>query len=116
MNTKTLLDQEIETRFDELSKMEAGTKEYAAAAETLAKLVDRRIDIEKLESSEAHTEKQMKEDRKDRIFKNLIGVGGIVLPIMVTIWGTLVSLKFEEEGTITTITGKAFFNKLFSRK
>ena len=58
----------------------------------------------------------MEEDRKDRRFKNGIALGGIVLPLAVTIWGTLKTLKFEEEGTVTTMMGRGFINKLIPKK
>ena len=74
-----------------------------------------------LEKSKFQTEndfklKQANEDRKDRIIKNCVSVAGIVLPIWVTIWGTLKTLEFEKEGTVTTIMGRGFINKLLPRK
>jgi hypothetical protein len=60
-------------------------------------------------------EQQMREDRKDRIVKNIIGAAGVVLPLVVTIWGTTVSLKFEETGTITTHSGRNFVQRLFRK-
>lgn len=60
--------------------------------------------------------KQMAEERKDRIVKNCISVGGIVLPIIVTIWGTYKSFEFEKEGSITTIMGRGFISKLIPKK
>lgn len=115
MNMKTLLDVEIEDKFEELAKLDPGSKEYAAVADAITKLMDRRLEIEKLEISETQTEKQMIEDRKARLVKNLIDVGGIVLPLAVTIWGALVSFKFEEEGTITTSVGRKFMDKLIKK-
>ena len=59
---------------------------------------------------------KMEEEKKDRLVKNCISIGGIVLPVAVTIWGTLKSLKFEESGTVTTIMGRGFINKLLPKK
>ena len=59
---------------------------------------------------------QMEEDRKDRRVKNGIAIGGIVLPLAVTIWGTFKTFRFEETGTITTMMGRGFINKLIPKK
>ena len=58
----------------------------------------------------------MDEEKKDRLVKNIITAAGIVLPLVITVWGTKVSLKFEEEGTFTTIMGRGFINKLLPKK
>lgn len=115
MNMKTLLDVEIEDKFEDLSKLDPGSKEYAAVADSVTKLMDRRLEIEKIESSEAQAEKQMKEDRKTRLAKNLIDISAIVLPLAVTIWGAKASFRFEEEGTITTAIGRKFMDKLIKK-
>ena len=116
MSMTTKLHVEIEDRLDKLSKLDSGTKEYAEAVDSVTKLIDRAIEIEKLEESEIRTEKQMKEEQKSRIVKNLIDVGGIVLPLAVTVWGAKASFKFEETGTITTGIGRKFMDKLISKK
>ena len=55
------------------------------------------------------------EEKKDRKWKNGISVAGIVVPIVVTVWGTLKTLKFEETGTVTTNAGRSFMNRLFKK-
>ena len=115
MNMKTLLDVEIEELFNELADLKKDSKEYADVESKLATLMDRRIEIEKIESSEAQAEKQMKEDRKTRLAKNIIDVGAIILPLAVTIWGAKASFRFEEEGTITTAIGRKFMDKLIKK-
>lgn len=110
------LHGEIKERFDDLAELDVSSKEYAAAVDSMTKLMDRDIELKKLELSEAHNEKQMKEDRKARVVKNCIEVGSIVLPLAVTIWGAKASFKFEETGTITTGIGRKFMDKLISRK
>ena len=127
VNIETLLHDEIETEFNKLSQLTPGSEEHKATLDGLTKLVDRAIDLEKIESdcedkaaareSEQALEKQkMEEEKKDRMVKNAIGVAGVVLPLIVTIWGTLTSLKFEEEGTITTQVGRTFIQRLFPKK
>ena len=126
-NIETLLHEEIQDGFDALSKMERGTEIHKTTVDEVAKLFDKAIEIEKIEVEAKDKAKareieaslkraQMEEDRKDRRFKNGIALGGIVLPLAVTIWGTFKTLKFEEEGTVTTIMGRGFINKLIPKK
>ena len=126
-NIETLLHEEIQDGFDALSRMERGTETHKTTVDEVAKLFDKAIEIEKIEVEAKEREKareieaslkraQMEEDRKDRRVKNGIAIGGIVLPLAVTIWGTFKTLKFEEEGTITTALGRGFINKLIPKK
>lgn len=127
MKIETMLHAEIENEFESLKKIELGTDKYKATVDGLTKLVDRAIEIDKMnieqdEKYEVRKDennfklKQMRDDKKDRIVKNGIAVAGIVIPSAITIWGTLKSLKFEEEGTVTTIMGRGFINKLLPKK
>ena len=115
-NIETLLHEEIQDGFDALSKMERGTEIHKATVDEVAKLFDKAIEIEKIEIEAKDKAKAREEDRKDRRVKNGIAIGGIVLPLAVTIWGTFKTLKFEEEGTVTTIMGRGFINKLIPKK
>ena len=116
MNIEKLLNKEIETEFECLLDLEAGSEEYKATIDGITKLLDRAIEIDKINIE--HEEKQQlnKEEKNDRLIRHGINVASIVLPICVTIWGTLKSFKFEEEGTITTIMGRGFINKLLPKK
>ena len=126
-NIETLLHEEIQDGFDALSRMERGTEIHKTTVDEVAKLFDKAIEIEKIEIEAKERTKareieesiklaQIEEDRKDRRVKNGIAIGGIVLPLAVTIWGTFKTLKFEEEGTVTTIMGRGFINKLIPKK
>ena len=126
-NIETLLHEEIQDGFDALSKMERGTEIHKTTVDEVAKLFDKAIEIEKIEIEAKDKAKsreieaslkraQMEEDRKDRRVKNGIALGGIVLPLAVTIWGTFKALKVEEEGTVTTMMGRGFINKKKKKK
>ena len=126
-NIETLLHEEIQDGFDALSRMERGTETHKTTVDEVAKLFDKAIEIEKLEMEAKEREKareieaslkraQMEEDRKDRRVKNGIAIGGIVLPLAVTIWGTYKTFRFEETGTVTTMMGRGFINKLIPKK
>lgn len=126
-NIETLLHEEIQEGFDALSTMERGTETHKTTVDEIAKLFDKAIEIEKIEIEAKERAKareieeslkraQMEEDRKDRRVKNGIAIGGIVIPLAVTVWGTVKTLKFEEEGTVTTMMGRGFINKLIPKK
>ena len=126
-NIETLLHEEIQDGFDALSRMERGTELHKTTVDEIAKLFDKAIEIEKIEVEAKEREKareieaslkraQMEEDRKDRKVKNGIAAGGIVLPLAVTIWGTFKTFRFEETGTVTTMMGRGFINKLIPKK
>ena len=129
MNTQieNSLDEEILNAIEALSEMDKGSEEWKKTVEGLAKLLEKTNERDKFEAERREQdrnrrienfwrEEQAKEERIDRWVKNGIAVAGIVIPVAVTIWGTLVSFKFEEEGTITTIMGRGFINKLLPKK
>ena len=123
MKIKETLYKEIEDKLQALNEIEVGTDEYKSSVDGVTKLLDRAIEIEKHEAEmkEREAERiakniQVAEEQKDRVVKNYIAAGGVVLPLLVTIWGTLKSFKFEQDGTITTIMGRGFINKLLPKK
>ena len=123
MGIKKALYQEIEDEFQVLSEIKVGTDEYKSSVDGLTKLLDRAIEIEKHEAEMKEREAERiandiktAEEQKDRVVKNYISAGGVVLPLLVTIWGTLKSFKFEQDGTVTTIMGRGFINKLLPKK
>ena len=112
MSIETLLHSEIKSEFETLSRMEVGTEEHGKTVETITVLVDRAIEMEKLNIEEQEKD----EEKKDRLIKNVLAGLGIAIPSLITIWGTCKSIKFEETGTITTIMGRGFINKLLPKK
>lgn len=127
MKIETQLHKEIEDQLNELKKMTVGSEEYKLAVEGITKLMDRAIEIdkmnldhqEKIDSREIETDlklKQMKEERVDRIVKNMLTLIGIGVPAGLTVWGTLKSLRFEIDGTVTSIVGRSFIQKFVPKK
>ena len=123
MKIKETLYKEIEDELQALNEIEVGTDEYRSSVDGVTKLLDRAIEIEKHEAEmkEREAERiakniQVAEEQKDRVVKNYISAGGVVLPLLVTIGGTLKSFKFEKDGTVTTIMGRGFINKLLPKK
>ena len=127
MNNKTLLDEEIRRELEKLEKMEVGTDEYKATVDTITKLIDRanemeRIEIDKKDKNATRDVEnglrlmEIKEKRTDRWISSVLAAAGIIIPTIVTIWGTKASFEFEKEGTVTTMMGRGFINKLLPKK
>lgn len=127
MSNKSMLNEEIQSEFSALKKIAVGTEEHKIAVDGLTKLMDRAIEIDKIdaesydraEALEREHElklKQMRDDRIDRIVKNGITVGTALLGVGVTIWGAKATFEFEKEGTVSSIMGRGFINKLFPKK
>lgn len=126
-NIKPILCEEIETELSKLKETDPGSDEHKARLDEVTRLMDRAIEMDKVEiesedkaaireNEQLMKKQQMDDEKKDRLIKNILTAAGIVLPLIVTIWGTKVSLKFEEEGTFTTIMGRGFINKLLPKK
>lgn len=124
---KQLLEEEIARLFNELSDLDFDSEEYKTTMNELVKLIDRSNEVQKIEiehddkvkSRERDYElkrKQMDIDKKDRMIDHTIAAAGILIPSFLTIWGTILSLKFEETGSVTTIMGRGFINKLLPKK
>lgn len=141
---KELLDMEISNELSDLGDLERGSETYKVAVDGITKLMDKRIEMEKLERDTQAKDKdreieskkaegdltdkaksreidekklaQIANEKNDQLFKNGIAIAGIVIPSMITIWGTFKTLKFEETGTVTTIMGRGFVNKLIPKK
>ena len=129
----TIIDQletEIESQLKLLNETEIGTDTYRNLVEGVSKLIDKRNEIEKIdleqkkqtlsetaEFTRMNKEKELDEyNKKDQLIKNAISIGSIIIPVLVTVWGTYKTLKFEETGTVTTIMGRGFINKLIPKK
>lgn len=127
---KNKLDEEIKDLLETLNGMEAGTEDYKHVLDDVAKLIDKRNEIDKLElefykyllTKETEDYKKDKEkelneyNKKNQIITHAISIGAIVIPVFLTVWGTYKTLKFEETGTVTTIMGRGFVNKLIPKK
>lgn len=116
MNIVEQWDEDLSCEMEKLRQTRYDDKDYKAVSDTVAMMMDRKIEMTKVENEQLFREKQMKDEQKDRLIKNILGAAGIALPLLVTVWGTKVSLKFEEEGTFTTIMGRGFIQKLLPKK
>ena len=116
MRIDELLDEDLVSEMEKLRTTKYDDKAYGTVSDTVGMLLDKKIEMEKVKNEQVFREQQRDDEKKDRLIKNVLTAAGIVLPLIVTIWGTKVSLKFEEEGTFTTIMGRGFINKLLPKK
>lgn len=125
MSIKTQLEDEIREEFEALRKIEVGSDTYRATVEGLTKLVDRKIEMDKVEvdarervikrnDDNEFKEMQLADDRKDRTIKNGLTVATLVITTGTTIWGILKSLKieFKDNEMITSTVGKELMKKV----
>ena len=126
MSIRTMLNDEIMNEMEELNKLELGSEDYKVTVDGITKLCDRVIEMEKLDAETEERKRnreidhdlkqqQLDETRKDNKIKNVISIAGIVIPVATTIWGAVKTFEFEKEGTITTIFGRGFINKLLKK-
>ena len=129
-----LLEQEIRDDLEGMSDLELGSEEYDAAISEVTKLMDRAIELKKVEidaqdknaKREAEEfnrlnelrikEEQIRNEQKDRRTGHWIAIGTTLLSAGVAVWGTIVTLNFDKTGTVTTSMGRGWINKLFPKK
>lgn len=127
MSIYNLLRDEIHREVESLSKTDVGSDGYKTTVDGVAKLVDKVIEMEKIdldaklkaESRETDAElkeKQLKDERTDRIIKNVLTLVTLGTTVGLTVWGTVNTFKFEETGTVTSLVGRGFINKLLPKK
>lgn len=125
MSVKTLLEGEIEKRFEDLEYIPSGTEEHKTSTDALTKLLDREIEMERLEieridkidNQKIEQElkmRQMKEDKTSRWTRDVTNWVNLVGGAAMFAWGLIVSTNFEREGTFTTSGGKYSVKKVLS--
>lgn len=128
MEIQGLFNEEITRRLEELRDMQVGSDEYKAAVDNLTKLTDRAIEMEKVhqDANEKVADRLMRngqefdrrqDEKKDRIVQYCLRGVEVAIPVALTIWGTVTTLKYDKEGVLpTTLMGRGFINKLIPKK
>ena len=134
MDPKEQMVKEIGSLITELENTTAGSDEYKKISDDLTKLLGKfndmnRTDLEYWDKQDTREkdyeirmkdhelrEKQLMEEKLDHRVKNGLTAVSIFGGLALTIWGTVISLKFEETGSITTDPGREFIKKLFNWK
>lgn len=116
MDIEKMLHEEITNDFEKLHEVEFGTDEYRTGAETIVKMYDRAIELKKIESDAELKKAEQKNEKRNRWIGHAITVVTTAAGLMLTVWGTKTTLKFEETGTVTTTMGRGFLNRLMPKK
>lgn len=123
MSFKRILDDEITNELNELKKISVGTEEHKASVDALTKLMDRKIELEKLEV-ESKTQdlnrdietnlrlQQMESEKRDRLIKNVLTGVSTVGGLLCAGLAFVASINFEKEGTLTTEGGRSALRQL----
>lgn len=138
MSVKDLLQGEIERQLGSLEDIPLCSEESKIAGDGVVKLLDKYNEMVRIENERQNSidnrnadmtfkydqmqaendlkEKQLAEERSDHKIKNALTLitfaGGVIL----TVWGVYKTIEFEETGTVTTIVGRGFFNKIIPKK
>lgn len=129
-NIETLLEQEIAEDLVGLKNLELGSEEYKVATEKVAKLMDKAIEFKRIDVDVQKEEnrkfselndnrlkqEQLNTEKKHKWIGHIVTFITFAGGILVTIWGTNKTLKFEETGTVTTSAGRAHIGNLFRKK
>lgn len=122
MNYEAKLNDVIVRQIEEMDRLEVGTEPYKIAVDGVCKLIDKSVEIRKIRVSKVEKDderivkmNQLENDKKERKIQMFINIGGIIIPVIVTVWGTLKSFEFEREGTVTTILGRKFVGNLLKK-
>lgn len=126
MSIKTLLNEEIQDELSRLGKAELGTEPYKITVDGVTKLMDRAIELEKIEAErddkaealereERLKLQQMRDDRIDKIVKNGLTLGTFIGSVCLYVWGAKSAFRFEETGTISSTMGRGYLGQLIPK-
>lgn len=116
MSIKHALDSEILNEIENLGKEAIGSDEYKANVDGVTKLLDRKIELEKIESEHNFKiesreiennlkREQIRENKKERYWKYGVAIGTFLGSTAVYGLAFIMSTNFEREGTYTTKGG-----------
>lgn len=115
MELKELLRGQIEREHTYLSEQSVGSEQYNASMSRLNVLEDKMAELEKSESESARRDKQMEEEKKDRLIKNSLEVAKITTNIVMPVIGLVAITAFERGDTFTTSL-RGFINCFIPKK
>ena len=127
MSIRNHLVSEIEDELKELEKIQVGSEQHKNAVDSVTRLVDRVIEFDKqayesetkdktIENDRNFKEEQLKIDKRDKIVKNLITIGGSVLTGAALVTATVFSIWFEKDYNWTNEGGRNAIRELLHFK
>jgi hypothetical protein len=112
MDIEKMLHDEITNDFEKLKGAEFGTDTYKSGVESVTKLMDRAIEMKKIDSDVALKKAEQTNEKRNKLIGHILAGVTTAAGIAVTVWGTKASITFEKDGVFTTIMGKNFVNSL----
>lgn len=121
------LKKEVLVDLSELERMGVGTEEHIAGMKTVCESIDRLTKLEEVRqkaiteeakrlSEEAIAEKQAeqaeKADRR-RIAMDVLGIG---VPAIISCWGVITGLLYEERGIVKSPIVRKLFDKVMNMR
>lgn len=124
---RALLEEELNTQFENLKELEFGSVAYDKAVDDLAKLYKLKMEEDgknkelNLKKEQQHIEHSIKYDDllknlKLDYFKLGVEIAGIILPLAFYASWMKKGFKFEESGTFTSTTFRGLFQKFKTTK
>lgn len=123
MSIKSLLIEEVNSEIKEIGRLEVGSEQHKIAVDSVTKLADRILELEKFERECINNDQNREEDidlkrqqleneKRDQLIKNCITVGVAVAQLTVAGAAFVMSMNFEREGTLTTEGGRSSLRQL----
>lgn len=119
MRNEELLEEVISDQLEDIKTTAPGSDEYKRKTDDMVKMMDRHIELKKIEKEAKAKEAELEIDKQDKMVRNGIALLSFVGGALITVWGTKKSFKFEEVGTVTTQAGREFVKgaiNFFKRK
>lgn len=104
------LEGEVERQIDELPMMDTGSESMSRAVGDIATLCNLIIENDKNEIERDEKRVERSDQKKDRIIRYAIEVGGILAMTGFNVYVFVKGVKFEETGTFTSQTFKRYMN------
>jgi hypothetical protein len=116
MSIKHVLDEEIRNELENLGRETIGSDEYKANVDGVTKLLDRKIELEKLEVESSERIEAREAEKKDRLISHGVTVGTFLGSAGIYFLAFVASTNFERTGTFTTEGGKSALRNLLKLK
>lgn len=112
MSVEKLLNEEIKSEFEVLKDMDPSDEAFESTVNSVTKLLDRAIEIDKLNIEHDEKERMAKVDKLDRILKHAISGVSVIGGLGAAILMGFASMNFEKEGTFTSEAGRNAIRQL----
>lgn len=116
MHTNDALRVEIDRELSGLKDMEVGSDKLSNAVNDVTKLMDRKIEMDRVENEAYEKAEARKAEQQNRWIGYAITAATTVLGTIVTVSCFHKSMEFEKTGTITTLAGRLMHSRPFSKK